>query len=307
MTASHPAVSAVVPTHRRPELMKLAVASIVGQDYPGDIEVIVVFDGCDIDMPDVPQRDGRTIRGVLNERTRGLAGARNTGIVEAGHEFVAFLDDDDAWLPGKLTAQMPAFDAEPDVALVGSGMRVVHDGRSSHTRLTPSSTVTFDDLIEDRLAGLHSSSFVFRRTRLIDEIGMIDESLPGSYGEDYDVLLRTAQISPIHVVNEPLVAVRWTGQSYFYGRWKMYADALTYLLAQHPEFADQPRALARVKSQIAFALAADGQRAEARIWARQSLSGHRGNVRAWLALAVSYRLAHAGLIARAANSVGKGL
>lgn len=307
MTAVHPAVSAVVPTHHRPELMRSAVASIVDQDYPGDIEVIVVFDGCDVELPDVADRPGRTVRGVRNERVRGLAGARNTGILEAAHGFVAFLDDDDAWLPNKLRAQMPVFAGDSEVALVGSGMRVVHHGKSTHTRLVPRSTVTFEDLIEDRLAGLHSSSFVFRRDRLVNTIGLIDERLPGSYGEDYDVLLRTAQISPIHVVNEPLVAVRWTGQSYFYGQWNTYADALQYLLAQHPEFSSQPFALARMKSQVAFALAAGGRRAEARPWAREALATRRSSVRAWLALAVSYRLAHAGLIARAANAMGRGV
>lgn len=307
MTAHHPAVSTVVPTHRRPELMRIAVESVIGQEYAGDIEIIVVFDGCDIELPDLTERPGRSVRGVRNDRTRGLAGARNTGIVAAAHEFVAFLDDDDAWLPTKLSAQMPVFESDDDVALVGTAMRVVHDGRSSHTRLVPQSTITFEDLIGDRLAGLHSSSFVFRRTRLIDEIGLIDEQLPGSYGEDYDVLLRTAQISPIRVVNEPLVAVRWSGQSYFYGQWDTYADALKYLLDQHPEFASQPRAHARVKSQIAFALAAGGHRAEARPWAREALSDQRTNVRAWLALLVSFRLAHPGLIARAANATGRGI
>lgn len=307
MTAIHPAVSAVVPTHRRPELMRSAVASIIDQDYPGDIEIIVVFDGCDVELPDVPDRPGRTVRGVPNARKRGLAGARNTGILGAAHEFVAFLDDDDVWLPNKLIAQMPVFADNSEITLVGSGMRVVHHGKATHTRLLPCSMITFEDLIGDRLAGLHSSSFVFRRDRLVDKIGLIDESLPGSYGEDYDVLLRTAQIAPIHVVNEPLVAVRWTGQSYFYGQWNTYADALQYLLAQHPAFSSQPLALARMKSQVAFALAAGGRRAEARPWAREALAIRRTNVRAWLALAVSYRLAHAGLIARAANAIGRGV
>jgi glycosyltransferase involved in cell wall biosynthesis len=287
--------------------MRAAVASVLDQDYAGDIEVIVVFDGCDVELPDLPERPGRRLRGVANERTRGLAGARNTGIVEAAHDFVAFLDDDDAWRPTKLRTQMAVFAGDDEVALVGTGMRVVHEGRGTHTRLVPHATVTFDELIGDRLAGLHSSSFVFRRSTLVDDVGMIDERLPGSYGEDYDVLLRTAQIAPIRVVNEPLVDVRWTGQSYFYGKWNTYAEALQYLLAQHPEFAQQPLALARLKSQIGFALAAAGRRAEGRRWAREALAIRRTDLRAWLALLVSVRLAHAGLIARAANAVGRGL
>ena len=307
MNGQSPAVTAVVPTHNRPDLMALAVKSVLEQDYPGDIEVVVVFDACDVVLPELPARPGRTVLGVRNDRTRGLAGARNTGIMAASHEFVAFLDDDDAWLPGKLAAQMPVFEAEPDAIVVATAMTVVSNGRTAHTRLAPSTTVQLEDLVADRIAALHSSSFVFRRDLLIDKVGMIDELLPGSYGEDYDVLLRTARIAPIRVVNEPLVAVRWTGQSYFYGQWTRYAEALRYLLEQHPEFRSQPTALARVQSQIAFAMAASGDRRLSRAWARDSLAAKRGNARAWLALAVSYRIVPAAAIARVANVFGKGI
>jgi glycosyltransferase involved in cell wall biosynthesis len=237
--ATLPPVTAVVPTHRRPELLKQAVQSVVDQDYPGHIEIIVVFDACAPELPVVETGSSRTIRALVNERVRGLAGARNSGILAATHNFVAFLDDDDAWLPGKLSAQMPLFERHPDVRLVGSAMRV-DDGRQTRDRLVPSEVVTRADLVRDRLAGLHSSSFVFRRDALLGEIGLMDEQLPGAYGEDYDVLLTTASLGPIRLVNRPLVSVRWQGQSYFFGRWAAYADALTYLLAKHDDIADDP-------------------------------------------------------------------
>lgn len=301
-----PPVTAVVPTHRRPELMREAVQSIVDQDYAGPIEIIVVFDACEPDLPDVETGPVRTLRAVVNERVRGLAGARNTGILAATHGFVAFLDDDDVWLPGKLSAQMPLFDRHADVRLVGSAMRV-DDGHRTHDRLAPDTVVTRDDLVRDRLAGLHSSSFVFRRDALVNEVGLIDEQLPGAYGEDYDVLLTTAALGPIRLVNEPLVSVRWQGQSYYFGRWAEYAEALTYLLAKHDDIADDPPALARIRSQIAFALAASGSRGDARSLVRQVLRQDPRNLRAWLALAISWRLVSADRVLRAANRVGKGI
>ncbi|MGJ9421347.1 glycosyltransferase family 2 protein [Aeromicrobium sp. CF3.5] len=300
-------VSVVVPTHRRPEMMRLAVQSVLAQDYAGDVEVLIVFDGCPVQMPDIDVPSRRSMRGIANDRTQGLAGARNTGILAAAHRHVAFLDDDDAWLPPKLTAQMALFEADPELVLVCSGMRVVRGGRSSHVRLAPREDVHHEDLVADRIAALHSSSFVFRRDALVDDVGLIDEALPGSYGEDYDVLLRTARVGSIRVVNEPLIAVRWTGQSYFYGQWATYAAALTYLLAQHPEFEGNARARSRIQSQIAFALAASGQRKEARSWARRALSGRRRNLRAWLALAVSVHLVSPTVIARAATTSGRGI
>lgn len=305
-TVTPPAVTAVVPTHRRPELMRLAVQSILDQTYPGLIEVIVVFDACAPELPDVVVPEGRILRGVVNERVRGLAGARNTGIVAAEHAFVAFLDDDDVWMPDKLVAQMAVFDDHPEAGLVGSAMQV-DDGRSTHERLAPGSVITHDDLVRDRIAGLHSSSFVFRRDVLVDGVGMIDERLPGAYGEDYDVLLTASQLAPVRVVNRPLVSVRWSGESFFYGRWAQYAAGLTYLLDKHPELRADAHASARIGSQIGFALAAAGRRRESRTWLRSALRSRPLTVRAWLGLLISFRLLSASLVARLANLVGKGV
>lgn len=299
-------VSVVIATHRRPELMRCAVQSVLDQTYAGSIEIVVVFDACDPDLPDVEVPDRRTLRALVNSRSRGLAGTRNTGILDATHDFVAFLDDDDSWLPAKLALQMPAFDKHPEALLVGTAMQV-DDGRSLRDRLVGHSVVEVDELVRDRLAGLHSSSFVFRRQALIDSVGLIDEDLPGSYGEDYDVLLRTARLAPIRVIDQPLITVRWQGQSYFFGKWAQYAESLEYLLSVHPEFRDQPAALARIESQIGFALAASGARKESRSWALRALRQRSLNLRAWLALIISIRLVSADAIGRLANRFGKGI
>lgn len=304
MTA--PPVTAVVATHRRPELMKAAVQSILDQTYDGPIEIVVVFDACEPDLPGVTVPPNRTLRALVNNRSRGLAGTRNTGILDAANDFVAFLDDDDSWLPEKLAFQMPVFEEHPETVLVGTAMRV-DDGRAMHDRLVDHPIVGVDDLVTDRLAGLHSSSFVFRRDALVNSVGLIDEALPGSYGEDYDVLLRTSRVGMIRVVDRPLITVRWQGQSYFYGKWAQYAESLEYLLDEHPEFRQRPAARARIESQIAFATAASGAHRQSRPWARSALRLSPLNLRAWLALAISFRLASANAIGRVANRFGKGI
>jgi len=302
---NHP-VTAVVPTHNRPELMKRAVQSVLDQSYEGDIEILVVFDACEPILPDVDLPSNRTLRALVNERSRGLAGGRNTGILAAAHDFVAFLDDDDHWMPEKLARQMAAFDAHEDAILVGTAM-IVDDGERTHERLVPSEIVTHRDLLHNRLAGLHSSSFVFRRDAFFGALGLVDEKLPRSYGEDYDMLLRTAAITPIVVVNEPLVGVMWKGQSFFFGQWAVYAEALQFLLAKHPEFGSSRTAVARIESQVAFALAASGQRAAARVWATRSLSHDPRQVKAYLAIAIALRLVTADRIARTVQRFGKGI
>jgi glycosyltransferase involved in cell wall biosynthesis len=286
-------------------MMRRAVESIVSQDYPGEIEVVIVFDACPVEEPDLELPANRSVRGMNNQRTRGLAGARNTGIDAATHDYVAFLDDDDHWLPGKLTAQMERFAQSPQPILVGSAM-VADDGVRSHERLVPLELVGHADLLRDRMAGLHSSTFVFS-TDALRTIGMVDEHLPGSYGEDYDLLLRTAEAGVIAVVNRPLVSVNWSGQSYFFGRWAAYADGLTYLLEAHPGFADDRRALGRLQSQIAFARVAAKERRTGRRWALQALRSNPGQIKAWLALAISLRLLSTGFVVRTVQRMGKGI
>ncbi|WP_168929503.1 glycosyltransferase family 2 protein [Nocardioides sp. GY 10113] len=300
------AVSVVVPTHNRPELMRRAVASVLAQEYDGEIEVIVVFDACEIEAPEVDVPEGRTLRVVANQRSRGLAGARNTGILEASHEFVAFLDDDDYWLPGKLAAQMPLFDESPRSVLVGTAA-VFDDGEHQHDRPVPTDLVTHAELLRDRMAGLHSSTFVLRRAAMLGGLGLVDEELPGSYGEDYDLLLRSAWIAPIPVANEPLVSVTWSQDSYFFGRWGAYAEGLEYLCAEHPGFQTDRKAHGRIAGQIAFAHAADGDGSEARTWVGRAVRYEPIQVKAWLALAVSLRLVSVPWVVSEIQRRGRGI
>jgi GT2 family glycosyltransferase len=301
-----PAVTAVVPTHNRPEMMRRAVQSILDQEYDGDVEVIVVFDACDPFDPPVEVPARRKVRTVVNSHSRGLAGARNTGIDAAAYDYVAFLDDDDYWLPGKLAAQMPAFlEPEPPV-LVGTAM-MVDDGQRTFDRLVPVERVTHADLLRDRMAGLHSSTFVFDRAALTGPVGGVDEELPGGYGEDYDLLLRSAKVGQIRVVNRPLVSVTWAGQSYFFGRWSLYADGLTYLLKRHPEFATDRASLGRLCGQIAFSRAAAGQRRAAWPWIARSLRNDVRQMRAWLAVGIALRVLSAPWVVREVQKRGKGI
>lgn len=301
-----PEVSVVVPTHNRPELMRLAVESVLAQRCEVAGEVIIVFDACPIEVPELEVPAGWVVRGIANTRSRGLAGARNSGIEAAQGRHVAFLDDDDEWLPGKLDAQLRRFEAEPDAIIVGTAM-VVDDGENRHVRLVPREVLGREDFLRNRNPGLHSSSLMFRREVLQGPLGMIDEELPRSYGEDYDLLLRGAALGVVSVVNEPLVKVLWNGQSYYFGQWAAYAEALQYLLDKHPDFASIPAALGRIEAQIAFALASSGQGKASRSWAWRALRHNPTQIKAALAIAISLRLVSTGAITRVVQRLGRGI
>lgn len=304
-----PPVTAVIPTHNRPQEMRRAVESVLAQEYDGDIEVIVVFDACEPFEPPVIVPPGRKMRIVVNERSRGLAGARNTGILEATHDYVAFLDDDDHWLPGKLAAQMQRFaeraGTAPAPVLVGTAM-MVDDGTKTFPRLLGTEVLEHGDFLRNRQGSLHSSSFVFKRDALLGPVGLVDEELPGGYGEDYDLLLRTTLVAPVAVVDEPLTNVSWTG-SYYFGKWGLYAEGLEYLLRAHPGFRTDDKAQGHVESQIAFSRAANGERRLAREWVRRSLGHDPRQIKAWLALGISLRLLPAAGVVAFVRRMGKGI
>jgi len=105
--ADVPEVSVVIPTYKRPQLVRRALESVLAQTM-ANLELIVVVDGLDAETRESlgAVRDGRLTVHVPDRRL-GNADARNAGVALARAKWVAFLDDDDAWLPRKLERQLP--------------------------------------------------------------------------------------------------------------------------------------------------------------------------------------------------------
>ena len=301
-----PTVSVVVPTRDRPQLLRRAVAAILGQTYPGPVHCVVVFDQSEPDLPWVDPGPQRRLELVRNQRSPGLAGARNSGVLHADGELLAFCDDDDEWLPDKLVRQVEQLQARPDAGVVTSGIFVRYQERTI-TRTSPTPVVTHRQLLRSRVFELHPSTVVVRRRLLLERIGLVDEDIPGSYAEDYDWLLRAAKVAPVLAVREPLVTVHWHPSSFFADRWGIIISALTYLVDKHGELEQERSGLARIYGQIAFAHAALGELGLARRWSRRTLSLNLCERRAYLALAVSLRLVPAGTLVRLAHAAGKGI
>jgi glycosyltransferase involved in cell wall biosynthesis len=296
----------IIPTRQRPELLRRAVTSVVDQRYDGEIEVIIVFDQETPVDPGVPAGDGRRIRTMTNERTPGLAGARNSGILASTADLVGYCDDDDEWLPGKLLRQADALAAAPEAEVVVTGATIVYEGRT-FDRIPDRRHVTLEQLLRSRAQEVHPSSIVVRRAAMLDGIGLVDEDIPGSYGEDYEWLLRAARRTPVIAVCDPLVRVYWHPSSFFADRWSTMIEAIRYLLAKHPAFAREPLGLARLYGRLAFANAALGNRSEARAWARKTLRLNPRERRAYLALAVSTGLVSVDRLMKLAHRRGKGI
>jgi hypothetical protein len=166
--------------------------------------------------------------------------------------------------------------------------------------------MTFDGFLDDRMTEVHPSGWLVHRQTLVELIGPVDEDIPGSYAEDYDLFLRTAKVCPVAVAPEPLVRVWWHGASFFFERWQTIDEALAYLVGKYPELHDHPRGLARILGQRAVAQAAMGQRRRAAGTAWRALRLHPVEKRVPVALAIAAGLP-AGVALRAAHRLGRGI
>jgi UDP-N-acetylglucosamine transferase subunit ALG13 len=323
-----PAVTVVTPTlGLRPELLEIVLRRIREQDYPGTVSCIVVLDrragstsamnGDAANLEDARRTELRAAARAIaaaadaqvidNDRTPGLAGSRNTGLLAARDEFVAFCDDDDTWLPGKLRAQVAALVARPKAAMASCGIEISY-GEKVTQRIHPRRIVTYDELLRSRVPSLHSSTFVVRRSVLLNDIGLVCEEIPGSRAEDYELLLRAARHDVVLNVPAPGVRVLWhrNGPA-MHTNWPMIALALPWLLDRYPEFRTAPTGYARLAGRIAFASASCGDRATARRWAWRAFRANPRDPRAYITVAVMAGLVKPDAVVHTLHKRGRGI
>lgn len=299
----HPDVDVVVATHARPELVRRTLEAIGAQRYPGRIRTVVVHDREPVDPTLADTTPDRSVVVMANDRRPGLAGSRNCGVLAGHAPLVAFCDDDDTWRPDKLRRQVETLGTSAAPTVV-TGIEIGFRGTRT-VRVPTADELTVPVLVRRRVMAAHPSTVLVRREALLGPIGLVDESIPGGYGEDYDWMLRAAEHGGVAVVPAPLVDVRWGG-SQFARDWAVIVEALEHLLAKHPAFARDRRALGRIRGQQAFAMAAmrapGGLRAAVR-----TLGIAPGERRGYLATAVALHLLSPDRVLDLANRHGRGI
>ena len=200
-------VSVIIPTHDRAAILSRAIESVLAQTLPPR-EIIVVDDGS-TDGTEALLRSAFPQVRCLRQENRGVSAARNAGIAAATGEWLAFLDSDDEWLPGKLAAQREALESNPDCRLchaeeiwIRNGKRVnamrKHEksGGNIYRRCLP-------------LCVISPSAVVIHRD-LFRDYGGFDETLPAC--EDYDLWLRICAREPVAFVEQPQI-VKYGGHA----------------------------------------------------------------------------------------------
>lgn len=204
MTA--PKVSVVLPTYDRPERLREAVRSVGSQTY-GNVELVVVDDHSPTPAAETLSAelvDGTTVRIIRHKENKGANEARNTGIDAADGDFVAFLDDDDQWVPRKLARQVAAFDdADDEVGVVYTG--TVYDyGTYERTVLFSNRSDGTEALLGGESFGQFSTLMV--SAGVLAASGNLDTRFPS--WQDRELLLRLSKHCKFKPVEEPLTVRR---------------------------------------------------------------------------------------------------
>jgi glycosyltransferase involved in cell wall biosynthesis len=140
---------------------------------------------------------------MMNHRTKGASGARNTGIFDAKGKWIAFLDDDDVWLPDKLKYQYEkAKNSNSSIGLISTDYAIIRDKqRKPAIFRNRSSGWVLDKFLDGYSIGCLSSVAI--RSDILKKLDGFDERFPSS--QDWDLWLRTAEICQVTYVPKMLV------------------------------------------------------------------------------------------------------
>jgi glycosyltransferase involved in cell wall biosynthesis len=204
--ADAPRVTVIIPTRNRAHVLRSSIDSVLAQTERS-LEVIVVDDASD-------DETARLVSGIDDSRLRyfrcphqvGAPTARNIGIEAARGQYLAFQDSDDEWLPTKLERQLELLERRAplaDVATCGT-VRTSRDG-VERVVVAADETLSYEGLLGFGEPPWSGPTILVRRTPATRTV-LFDEKLPS--GQDWDFVVRLAQVTRIVSVREPLVRVR---------------------------------------------------------------------------------------------------
>ena len=199
-----PKVSIIIPTYNRAEFLRSAIDSALKQTF-NDFEIIVCDDKSTDHTRDVASdfADDR-IKYMINEGKKGPSATRNTAILSSEGEYIAFLDDDDEWLPDKLKRQVTLLDfSSSNICGVYSNRNLIDRNSDKILSDDPGTEKHQGNLLYQLMikSPIHTSTVIIRKACL-DEIGLFDETI--SYMEDRDMWIRLSMKWDFEYIATPL-------------------------------------------------------------------------------------------------------
>lgn len=187
-------VSALITTYNRsPDVLERALRSVLNQTYP-NIEIVVVNDSPNYERrKEIDELAARfNVIYIVNDSNIGAGASRNKAFLASNGEYVAFLDDDDEWLPDKIECMIPLFDS--NTGLVYCNLINEYKGKKTEMALPSFSDETvIEKLLEKNFVGGYSGPVI--RRSIMEAVGLMDEKLLSQ--QDSDLWRRIALISSI--------------------------------------------------------------------------------------------------------------
>jgi len=207
-------ISCIITTYRRePDILCRALESIINQTYK-DIEIIIVNDAPEykelsIRLENAVSAYKANIKFINHSKNMGACAARNTGIKYANGEYVAFLDDDDEWMPEKLEEQLKIIE-KYKVALVYCDHYFVDSKHNYHYKKVCLKHLEGKNDYERLLCFnyIGSTSFPLINLSILKGVGGFNTKLKSS--QDHEVWLKIAKSNDIYYVQKPLVKYYYT-------------------------------------------------------------------------------------------------
>jgi O-antigen biosynthesis protein len=236
-----PMVSVIVPTHNRPDRLREALASIQAQTYQ-DFEIIIVNDGA-VDVAPVIAglNNGGRITCITHDRNRGLAAARNTGIRVAKGKYIAYLDDDDRYLPNHLETLVAFLESSECKAAYTDAWRIYEkNDNGRYVEAGRDLPYSYDFSPGDLLVSNYFPVLcVMHERACIDEVGGFDESLFAH--EDWDLWIRMATRYPFTHLKQITAEFTWRmdGSSMTSGSRDTYARTTQIIYRKYRPYAER--------------------------------------------------------------------
>ncbi len=188
-------ITVIIPTFNREKILSRAIDSVLSQTLPAD-EIIVVDDGSSDDTGKLLAKHYPSVK-CLFQANKGVSAARNLAITQAQYPWLAFLDDDDEWMPHKLERQMQLLREHPEIKLCHTEERWIRNGvRVNQMKKHQKSGGWIYQKCLPLCAISPSSSLIHRS--LFDELGLFREDFPAC--EDYDMWLKICSRYPVAYV-----------------------------------------------------------------------------------------------------------
>jgi glycosyltransferase involved in cell wall biosynthesis len=189
-----PLVSIITPSFNQARYLEATIKSVLGQDYPR-LEYIIVDGGSTDGSVDIIQKYLNRITWWISEKDKGQTDALNKGFARAKGEVFAWLNSDDTYNPGAISAAVKYLSEHPEIAMVYSDCNYVNE----EGRVIGQFPAAQTDYRRLRQGYVHiPQQTMFFRARYWHELGPLDPSF--YFAMDYDLWTRIARRSPLQYV-----------------------------------------------------------------------------------------------------------